>query len=83
MANYYCEFCGTKAATISSLVGNGCPNHPDGPSKGKHSLYEGGEKSEYFCKLCGYKATTLFTLTNNWCPRHPKGPSKGKHLPAR
>lgn len=82
MANFYCKYCGTKASTISSLTANSCSRHPSGPSKGKHTLYEGSEKSQYSCKYCGTKASTISSLTANSCSRHPNGPSKGKHEPA-
>lgn len=78
MANYYCEYCGQKYSSVSSLVSNSCPRHPDG--RGKHKLYEGGEKSEYTCKYCGKSYHDLRTLTSNSCPRHPDG--RGKHAPA-
>lgn len=35
--NFYCEYCGTKASSISSLTGNWCSRHPSGANKGKHS----------------------------------------------
>lgn len=82
MANIYCQYCGTKSSSVSSLTGSWCPNHPDGPNKGRHSLYEGSEKSEYICKYCGTKSSSISSLTGSWCSRHPKGPNKGKHLPA-
>ena len=47
MANYYCVYCGTKYSSVSSLTANNCSRHPDGPSRGKHVLYEGSEKSQY------------------------------------
>lgn len=78
--NFYCEYCGAKYSSISFLTSGSCPNHPDG--RGKHKLYEGGEKSEYFCKYCGTKNKSLQSLTNGYCPRHPNGTNKGKHAPA-
>ena len=45
MANYYCEYCGQKYSDVRNLTASSCSRHPDGPSKGKHKLYEGGEKS--------------------------------------
>ena len=50
--------------------------------KGKHKLYEGGEKSDYFCKYCGNKYHTIASLTNGHCIKHPNGPNKGYHSPA-
>jgi len=47
MANFYCEYCGTKSATVAGLVSGNCMKHADGPNKGKHKLYEGSEKSQY------------------------------------
>ncbi|MDG2430932.1 hypothetical protein [Flavobacterium sp.] len=82
MSNYYCVNCGTKSSSISSLTANSCPRHPLGASKGKHSLYEGSEKSKYNCKYCGTSSSIISSLTANSCPRHPNGPSKGKHSPA-
>ena len=80
--NFYCEYCGTKANSISALTNNNCIRHQNGPNKGRHKLYEGDEKSEYFCKYCGTKANSISALTNNNCIRHPNGPNKGRHLPA-
>jgi DNA-directed RNA polymerase subunit RPC12/RpoP len=82
MANFYCEYCGAKFSNVSSLTNNWCSRHPNGPSKGKHKLYEGSEKSKYTCKYCGQSFSSLSSLTNNWCSRHPNGPNKGKHAPA-
>ena len=82
MANFYCEYCGTKSSSVSSLTANNCHRHPDGPGKGKHKLYEGTEKSQYTCKYCGTKSSSISSLTANNCPRHPNGPYKGKHAPA-
>ena len=78
MANYYCEYCGSKYSSVSSLTANSCSRHPDG--RGKHKLYEGSEKSQYVCKYCGQKYSSLTSLTANSCSRHPNG--KGKHAPA-
>ncbi len=82
MANFYCEYCGTKSPRVSSLVSGYCPRHPNGPNKGKHKLYEGGEKTEYTCKYCGINNRNLSTMTSGFCVRHPKGPNKGRHSPA-
>jgi DNA-directed RNA polymerase subunit RPC12/RpoP len=82
MANFYCEYCGNKASTVSSLTAGYCLRHPDGSNKGRHKLYEGSEKSQYVCKYCGNKASTISSLTAGTCLRHPLGSNKGKHLPA-
>lgn len=82
MANYYCEYCGSKSTSVSSLTAGFCLRHPNGANKGKHKLYEGTEKAQYVCKYCGTKNTTLFSLTAGWCLRHPNGTNKGKHSPA-
>ena len=82
MHNFYCEYCSTKNASISSLTANSCHRHPLGAGKGKHKLYEGSEKSQYSCKYCGTSASTLTSLTANSCNRHPNGTGKGKHAPA-
>lgn len=82
MTNFYCEYCGMKASSISSLTASPCPRHPNGSGKGKHKLYEGSEKSQYVCKYCGTKSTQIFSLTASPCPRHPNGSGKGKHAPA-
>ena len=37
MANFYCEYCGAKASSITNLTNIWCSKHPNGPSKGKHS----------------------------------------------
>ncbi|AEM22448.1 hypothetical protein Bint_1832 [Brachyspira intermedia PWS/A] len=80
--NFYCEYCGTIYSSIGALTGGACIKHPDGPNKGKHKLYEGGEKSDYFCKYCGNKYHTIASLTNGHCIKHPNGPNKGYHSPA-
>ena len=82
MANFYCEYCGTKSARVASLVSGYCPRHPNGPNKGKHKLFEGGEKTAYTCKYCGINNRNLSSLTSGYCPRHPSGPNKGRHAPA-
>lgn len=82
MANFYCEYCGTKFSSVSSLTSSSCSRHPNGSSKGKHKLYEGSEKSQYPCKYCGTKFSSLTSLTSSSCYRHPLGSSKGKHSPA-
>lgn len=82
MANYYCEYCGQKASSVSSLTSQNCSRHPNGPGKGKHKLYEGGEKSKYTCKYCGQSSTSISSLTSQNCSRHPDGAGKGKHSPA-
>lgn len=82
MANYYCEYCGHKASSVSSLTSGNCSRHPSGFCKGKHKLYEGSEKSKYTCKYCGYSASSIASLTGGNCPRHPDGFCKGKHAPA-
>ena len=82
MTNYYCENCGTKYSSLSSLTSNFCLRHPLGSNKGKHVLYEGSEKSQYTCKFCGVSYSNLSSLTSNTCPRHPNGSNKGKHSPA-
>lgn len=81
MANYYCEYCGTKAQSISHLTATVCAQHPNGHAKGKHKLYEGSEKSSYNCKYCGTSANSLTHLTATACPKHPNGHAKGKHAP--
>lgn len=82
MANFYCEYCGAKYSSVSSLTSGSCPKHPNGPNKGKHKLYEGSEKSQYTCKYCGAKYSSISSLTSGSCPKHPSGPNKGKHAPA-
>jgi len=76
MSNFYCECCGVKTNSISSLTSSNCTRHPNGPSKGKHILYQGQEKSEYFCKYCGVKSLSISSLTAGNCTRHPNGVSK-------
>jgi len=82
MENYYCEYCGTKSRSVSSLTSGTCRNHPDGFHKGKHKLYEGDEKSEYTCKYCGTEHRSLSSLTSGTCRNHPNGFHKGNHSPA-
>ena len=82
MSNFYCEYCGAKASSVSSLTAQHCVRHPNGSGKGKHKLYEGSEKSQYTCKYCGTKYSSLSSLTSASCMRHPNGAGKGKHAPA-
>jgi hypothetical protein len=82
MANFYCEYCGTKYSSVASLTSAQCLKHPNGPNKGKHKLYEGSEKPQYLCKYCGTKYSSLPSLTSSQCLRHPNGSNKGKHAPA-
>lgn len=82
MANFYCEYCGTKFSDVKNLTSNRCSKHPEGISKGYHKLYEGSEKLKYTCKYCGTKFSDLKNLTYNSCSKHPNGISKGCHAPA-
>ena len=82
MQHYYCKYCGYKTTSIQTLTASMCQRHPAGPGKGRHALYEGGEKDVYFCKFCGYKSSSIQTLTASKCQRHPDGPLKGRHAPA-
>ncbi len=82
MANFYCEYCGTKSSSIASLTASNCPRHPLGSNRGKHKLYEGSEKDKYSCKYCGTTSSSIASLTASNCPRHPEGSNKGKHAPA-
>ena len=79
----YCKYCGEAASNERVLLNRWCPKHPSGQNKGKHALYEGGEKSEYVCVYCGEKYHSLRSLCNDWCNRHPNGQKRGKHSPAR
>ena len=81
MANYFCEYCGRKYTSVSTLTSGNCQRHPSGANKGKHKLYEGGEKSQYICKYCGRKGTNISNLTAGKCQKHPDGYGKGRHLP--
>ena len=82
MAKFYCEYCGTSTASVSSLTSGLCMRHPNGGGKGKHKLYEGSEKSKYTCKYCGTQMASISSLTSALCMRHPNGGGKGKHAPA-
>ena len=82
MANVYCEYCGERDSSIRTLVVKPCPKHPLGFLKGKHKLYEGGEKAMYTCKYCGATEKILKTLVVKPCPKHPNGFCKGNHAPA-
>ncbi|WP_074781391.1 hypothetical protein [Kaistella jeonii] len=82
MANFYCEYCGTKATSIATLTASSCQHHPNGSNKGKHKLYEGIEKTKYSCKYCGTSASSIKNLVINSCHRHPNGSNKGKHAVA-
>ena len=83
MEKFYCKYCGTFRSSVQSLTACSCPRHPDGPNKGRHTLYQGSEKPQYTCEYCGTKRSSIASLTACSCPRHPNGPSKGKHSPAR
>ena len=82
MAHFFCKLCGAKFQTVWNVTTASCSRHPDGPNRGKHTLYEGSEKKQYTCKYCGNKFPSLFTLTAAFCCRHPDGANKGKHSPA-
>lgn len=82
MANYYCEYCGTKHSSVMGLTNGYCFRHPNGANKGRHKLYEGSEKTKYTCKYCGTNQSNIQNLTNGYCFRHPDGANKGRHAPA-
>ena len=79
---YYCKYCGHKTTSVNSLTASLCQRHPAGPAKGRHALYEGGEKATYVCKYCGLKSSSIASLTSSKCQRHPDGALKGRHEPA-
>lgn len=81
MSNFYCEYCGTKSSSISSLTANSCHRHPLGSGKAKHKVFEGNEKSQYSCKYWGTSSLTISGLTANSCFRHPNGTGKEKNSP--
>ena len=76
--SYYCKYCGRKYSSISMLTSCSCPNHPNG--SGRHSPYQGDEKSSYYCKYCGRKYSSISMLTSCSCPNHPNG--SGRYAPA-
>jgi len=82
MAKFYCEYCGSNYSSVSSLTAGSCSRHPDGANKGRHKLYEGGEKPKYTCKFCGSAYSSISSLTSGSCSRHPNGSNKGHHSPA-
>lgn len=82
MANFYCEYCGQKFSSVSSLSSSSCQRHPLGSGKGRHKLYEGSEKSKYTCKYCGQSFNSITSMTSSTCQRHPNGSGKGRHAPA-
>ena len=71
--NFYC---------VQQLTNGLCPRHPDGSNRGKHKLYEGGEKKKYTCKHCGKEYPSIAAMVIGPCPRYPKGSNHGKHAPA-
>ncbi len=83
MANYYCKYCGERFSSVEILGASLCIRHPDGPNKGRHALFEGGEQAQYTCKYCGHQSPRIATLVSALCIRHPNGPNKGRHEPAR
>lgn len=80
--NFYCEYCGKRYPSVQQLTNGLCPRHPDGSNRGKHKLYEGGEKKKYTCKHCGKEYPTIAAMVIGPCPRHPMGSNHGKHAPA-
>jgi DNA-directed RNA polymerase subunit RPC12/RpoP len=82
MANFYCEYCGQKFSSVSSLTASTCSKHPLGSFKGKHKLYEGSEKAKYTCKYCGQSFSSISSMTAATCSKHPSGVFKGRHAPA-
>lgn len=82
MAKVFCKNCGRSAMSVQGLIAGTCPRHPEGFCKGRHQLYEGGEKSKYTCKYCGRTSSTIQSLVAGTCPRHPEGFCKGRHSPA-
>lgn len=82
MTNFYCEYCGRKFSSVSSLTATNCLKHPLGAGKGWHKLYEGKEKSRYTCKYCGISFSSISAMAAANCPRHPDGSHKGTHAPA-
>lgn len=80
--NYYCQYCGHKFPDVRQLTSASCPRHPNGANRGRHSLYEGSEKSQYLCKYCGRKFPSILVMTGGTCANHPNGPHKGQHAPA-
>jgi predicted nucleic acid-binding Zn ribbon protein len=82
MENFYCEYCGKSFKNVAHLTSDACKKHPNGFWKGKHKLYEGGEKSQYTCKYCGKQFSNLVSLTSDTCKKHPDGFWKGTHAPA-
>ena len=82
MSNFYCKYCGRKFSTVASLAVQSCSNHPDGMAKGKHSLYQGTEKSQYTCCYCGRTFSSIMSMAAQNCSYHPNGMGKGMHSPA-
>ncbi len=82
MAKFICEYCGQEFSTAQQLLGSTCQKHPLGAYKGKHKLYEGGEKSKYTCKYCGKEFSSIRQMVGTTCQRHPDGAYKGKHAPS-
>jgi DNA-directed RNA polymerase subunit RPC12/RpoP len=83
MANYFCEYCGQKFASPVMLLQYACPKHPNGSNRGKHKLYEGGEKPLYTCKYCGRQFTSISQMVSQQvCPKHPNGMNRGRHAPS-
>ena len=39
--NYYCQYCGARYSSISSMTSSNCPRHPAGSYKGRHTPYTG------------------------------------------
>ena len=82
MSNFYCEYCGEAFSNPRNLTIQNCMRHPNGTLKGKHKLYEGGEKSTYICKYCGNSFNSIKTMISQNCMRHEAGVLRGRHAPA-
>ena len=82
MSNFYCEYCGEAFSNPRNLTIQNCMRHHNGTLKGKHKLYEGGEKSTYICKYCGNSFNSIKTMISQNCMRHEDGVLKGRHSPA-
>ena len=94
---FYREYCGHRFSNVRLLTSGSCPRHPDGSNKGRHKLYQGGEKTRYTCKYCGRQFPSILVMVGGTCPgvvtaanccrepgsRHPPSTREGRLLVAQ
>ena len=59
MANFYCEYCGQKFSSVSSLTAGYCIRHPDGPHKGDTNSMKEARKANTPANTAGNRSTAF------------------------